>query len=414
MLPGSDREAVWQTTVDVLDDFFEIDQVARGDQIGDNLLTKHRVDPEAATDIQPRARDGTSHAVSTPAPDTPPSTSIRRRAFAHLVPVDSGFLLDVNVFQEVEDVNLPDPEFMQVAGSKDERDLPFGVDLPGPPEPGWFPNGRDEILEGSLISEIRSRLDSTQPLSAYGEPDFHSPVSQYLRQAPRNLVEDYKHFYSVRGLVLLGAGIGVAAIIANTQIDSEVAEKDQMRLRTSSTDSAAHWAKQFGEPTVMFPVYIAALLTGTVADRYPIAGPISEWGDRTFRGMLVGGPPMLLLQRVTGASRPGEIDSGSCWNFWGDNNGVSGHAFVGATPFISAAKMTDNPWLKAGLYVGSTFTGWSRVNDDAHYFSQVALGWWLAYLGATAVDVTQSENRHWSVTPVPVAGGLGVGVELRH
>ena len=39
---------------------------------------------------------------------------------------------------------------------------------------------------------------------------------------------------------------------------------------------------------------------------------------------------MLLMQRVTGASRAGESDSGSHWRPFHDSNGVSGHAFMGA------------------------------------------------------------------------------------
>ncbi len=54
--------------------------------------------------------------------------------------------------------------------------------------------------------------------------------------------------------------------------------------------------------------------------------------------------------------------------------------------FIDAAKMTDNCWLKTGLYACSVLPAWSRINDDAHFPSQAFLGWWMAYCAATAVD----------------------------
>jgi hypothetical protein len=52
---------------------------------------------------------------------------------------------------------------------------------------------------------------------------------------------------------------------------------------------------------------------------------------------------------------------------------------------LTAAKMTDNPFLKYPLYVGSTLTGLSRINDNKHYFSQAVLGWWIAFLAVNSV-----------------------------
>lgn len=78
-------------------------------------------------------------------------------------------------------------------------------------------------------------------------------------------------------------------------------------------------------------------------------------------------------------SRPEEITQGSQWHALRDNNGISGHAFMGSLPFITAAKMTQSPASKALWYAGSTIAPLSRVNDGAHYSSQVALGWWLAF-----------------------------------
>ena len=65
--------------------------------------------------------------------------------------------------------------------------------------------------------------------------------------------------------------------------------------------------------------------------------------------------------------------------------------------------MTDDPLCKAAFYAGSTLAGLSRINDDRHYTSQVFLGWWMAYLAATAVDQTQSGN--WAIYPWPTADG---------
>ena len=81
--------------------------------------------------------------------------------------------------------------------------------------------------------------------------------------------------------------------------------------------------------------------------------------------------------------------------------------------FIDAAKMTDDIPMKMGFYALSTMAGWSRVNDDAHYTSQVILGWWMAYCTATAVDYTDEKNG-WSVMPMPMQNGAGIAFTYQY
>ena len=141
---------------------------------------------------------------------------------------------------------------------------------------------------------------------------------------------------------------------------------------------------------------------------------IGEWGNRELRGLFVGVPPMLAMQYVTGASRPGETSADSHWKPFTDNNGVSGHAFMGSLPFITAAKMTDELPLKIGFYACSGFAGWSRINDDAHYTSQVFLGWWMAYWAATCVDMTDHDVHCWQITPLPMSDATGVAISYQY
>ena len=123
---------------------------------------------------------------------------------------------------------------------------------------------------------------------------------------------------------------------------------------------------------------------------------------------------MLALQVLTGGGRPSESPESSQWQPLHDNNGVSGHSFMGAIPFLSAAKMTDNIWVKGTLYAVSTLPGLSRVNDDDHYFSQAFLGWYLALLAESAVDRTDQRQENHHLFVYPQEGGFGVGVEYTH
>jgi hypothetical protein len=58
--------------------------------------------------------------------------------------------------------------------------------------------------------------------------------------------------------------------------------------------------------------------------------------------------------------------------------------------------MSETPLLRYTLFAASTLPGLSRINSNAHYFSQVLLGWTIAYLSADSVYATD-EGRESAV-----------------
>jgi hypothetical protein len=65
------------------------------------------------------------------------------------------------------------------------------------------------------------------------------------------------------------------------------------------------------------------------------------------------------------------------------------------------------------MLLGSFLSGWSRLHQDRHYFSQVALGWWMAYLAVQCVDQTQ-QQRTLTLTPTITPDGVGVGIQWQY
>ena len=136
-----------------------------------------------------------------------------------------------------------------------------------------------------------------------------------------------------------------------------------------------------------------------------------EYAARTTRAYLVGLPPLLVFQSLLGAGRPSLEDKrGSYWRPFHNDNAVSGHSFIGAMPFITAAQMVENPWLKGVFYTCSVLPAWSRVNDNAHYLSQTILGWYLAYLSVRAVSQTEGTRIPKGLTFFPVTEGHHIGL----
>jgi hypothetical protein len=225
-------------------------------------------------------------------------------------------------------------------------------------------------------------------------------------------LEDYRNYYTWGNLAALGVGVGLVAPLANTSADQDIRRWYQRHIRGETTGEYSQVINYAGQIWVALPLCLeGAALLGRTDDDYAFDGGWYEWSNRSLRAIGVGAPPMLALYVILGSSRPDRNDSH--WHPFQDSHGVSGHTFMGAVPFLTAAEMTDNRWLQATLVAGSFLTGWSRIDLDRHYFSQVALGWWMAYLAVRRVDDTQSAHRSLLVTPA-VTEGPGIGFELRY
>lgn len=216
-----------------------------------------------------------------------------------------------------------------------------------------------------------------------------------------DLEDDYRNFYLNTGNLLeLGGGLVGAGVLANTKADREIQNYYQDRLRSSGTDSAASVARVPGDVYVAVPVLLAVhmLIPGD-----PAYSAVDTWAQKSLRALFLGGPLALVLQRVTGAERPNDKND-SRWKPFKSSHGLSGHAFVGAVPFIMAGRMEDNIYLKSMFYGLSVLPGLSRINDNQHYLSQVALGWYLAYLSSSVVD--RKTDGRVSFVVIPQDGGL--------
>ncbi|MEM9369428.1 MAG: hypothetical protein AAGD07_25925 [Planctomycetota bacterium] len=231
------------------------------------------------------------------------------------------------------------------------------------------------------------------------------------------ITHDHRQFYSQESLGLLGGGLLVGAAIANTNTDQWIHDRFQRNVRGATSDDWSeilHANKELGNGIYTLPVMAGAWAASSYFDNSPVAVNAGDWGERSIRSFLVGAPPMLLAQQLTGASRPREASHGSTWRPFADVNGVSGHSFMSALPFINAAKMTENFWAKSAFYAGSFVGPLSRINDEAHYPSQAALGWWFAYLSATAIETTEVTNPRWRVIPFASANHSGLLFEFNY
>jgi len=385
-LPAEDGESLWRQTLAT---------------VAAEWPVVRAIEPDF-TAVPPRPGLIESAWVEPPGDGRPVWPPQRQRVVVRVVPAVSGAWIDATVESE----SLAG----EAAGGGE-------IELAG----GWQPR----VGADSFTTQLAARLaPSANPVYALppptGEeifmprpPELPWSKSRFprLSRAGHKVWEDYRNFYDCESLVCLTAAFGAGALMANTGFDDTMQDAWIRGVEPTGLGTFFSGCKDIGEGRYVLPIFGVAAATGLVFEGNPVGDVVGEWGARSLRIFVVGAPPLYVLQMATGASRPAE-EMGSKWHFWNDNNGVSGHTFVGAIPFLAAADMVESPLLKGTLYVCSTFVGFSRMTDNAHYPSQVFLGWYLAWASARAVNQTELHfaGMEVQVVPLPIGdlGGMGV------
>jgi hypothetical protein len=245
----------------------------------------------------------------------------------------------------------------------------------------------------------------------HGDGDGHS-VWDCCKEEWGNIKHDYCNFYCGKPILCLAGAVAIVAPLANTREDINFRNWYQDHVNKNSAKTPESVGHTLGNVAYTLPVVLNVGLIGHCCFEEDSWGwCVGEWGLRSFRAMAVGAPALLSLQYGLGADRP--EDGNSYWRPFKSSHGASGHAFVGSIPFLTAASMTDSIWLQSAFVAGSFISPWSRIHIDAHYLSQVILGYTISCLSVTSVNMTESQRVHVSVEPMQVGEGTGVGLHLR-
>jgi hypothetical protein len=380
-LSGADGAALWRATVA---------GVAADMPVARALPPDFLSSPPAAGLIE----SAWIEPVATNPPVWPPS---RQRLVVRFLPATTGAWVEsIEERQTFGDSASPGPEASVISAAWQSE--PVGI---------W---------STSTVVEPLPPIDRQLLVSAAGDaPPWAGSSFPRLSRAGYKIAGDYRSFYSCESLVCLTAAFGAGALMANTGFDTTMQNAWQRGVEPTGVGTFFSGCKDIGEGRYALPVFGVAAATGLIFEGNPAGDAVGEWGSRSLRIFVVGAPPLYAMQWVTGGSRPGEGSAGSQWHLFNDNNGVSGHAFVGAIPFLAAADMVESPLAKGALYVCSTFVGFSRMTDDAHYPSQVFLGWYIAWASARAVTATEMRFAGMDVriVPLPAADLGGAAIDAR-
>ena len=198
-----------------------------------------------------------------------------------------------------------------------------------------------------------SRFDSSAQEGTY---------QQLLTRQLRGIAIDHQQFYQFDTMACLAGGIAAGALMANTGFDEQFVRDsylDSIVLAPSDElYEVLHEPKFLGDGYYTIPVFAAFALAEPMIGTWPMGSEATAWGQRSLRSILVGGPPLLVLQWATGEHRPTETDESSEWRPFHDNNGVSGHSFMGAIP-VSVGRQDGRQHLDQGELVCRFNTPWN-------------------------------------------------------
>jgi hypothetical protein len=245
-------------------------------------------------------------------------------------------------------------------------------------------------------------------IPAIGQTQANDDSPSMVESFGNDVLADFRQHYRLGPLGKVAIGLGIAGVIANTDADDSIQDFFNDDLSGNTGDNLADFFDGVGDvahPLYSFPIYMGAMWFGGYNGESESV--VATWGANSMRAVLVGTPEVVIFSNAIGGNRPLQGEPG--WDPFDDDNGISGHAFLGAVPIITAARQTPKLWLKYTLYATSTLPGLARVYDDKHYFSQALLGWWIAYLSVETIEHTNlGHQTYMQITPVAYADGGGL------
>ncbi|QDU54402.1 hypothetical protein [Aeoliella mucimassa] len=158
-VPVNNHDYAWDQVVDVVADYFPIAYEQRV-HIDQQLWTEGRVETPyqvGATLFEPHRKDSVGSFNKWQST----LQTIRRRAVVRVVPEPDGYLIDLQVVRELEDLPQPERATAGAASLRNDSSLPSAARAPVSRTKWssvWIPLGRDTPLEQKMLAEIRDRL----------------------------------------------------------------------------------------------------------------------------------------------------------------------------------------------------------------------------------------------------------------
>lgn len=178
---------------------------------------------------------------------------------------------------------------------------------------------------------------------------------------------------------LIGVLVATGAAVALDQtLRDRIYDPSDAFGRTASDIGNA-----YGGPFV-YPTLLVAAVGGKVLGSKAVYGVSS----RALKATLLGGASAIVIKVLVGRARPSKSPNDRFLIHpisFKDNSFPSGHAAVAFALATSLAREIPGKWDDLGFFSVATLTGYARMHDDRHWFSDVVFGAGVGILSARFV-----------------------------
>jgi membrane-associated phospholipid phosphatase len=163
--------------------------------------------------------------------------------------------------------------------------------------------------------------------------------------------------------------------------------------RSSHSNTLAGALRHGGQLEVYGTVTLGLLGAGLISGN----GEVTRAGGRLAATLALTGAASTGLKWAMGRLRPNESSNADRYvPFSGQDAMPSGHTAMAFALATSLSDDIDRTWATVGLYTLATGVGWSRMNDNKHWLSDVAAG---AVIGVSSAKVINGRWRIFNLRP---------------
>jgi membrane-associated phospholipid phosphatase len=169
--------------------------------------------------------------------------------------------------------------------------------------------------------------------------------------------------------------------------------------RSHQSDDVAGAFRHMGQPEVYGTVTLALVGAGLIAGK----DNLTRAGGRLAAALILAGGTATGLKVALGRPRPNaSTDEDGFSPFSGQDAMPSGHTTVAFALATSLADDIHDTWASVGLYTLAAGVGWSRMNDNKHWLTDVTAG---AVLGLSSAKLVDGRWRIFNLHPPSVLLG---------
>jgi membrane-associated phospholipid phosphatase len=194
------------------------------------------------------------------------------------------------------------------------------------------------------------------------------------------------------GAIVLGGLSGLMLL-------DEPAQRFAQKHRSASGDDVARTLRHFGQPEVFGTVTLGLLGAGLIGGN----DELTRAGGRLAVTLALAGATSTLAKVTLGRPRPNQsLDADGYAPFSGQEAMPSGHTTIAFAMATALADDIHKTWASVGLYSLAAGVGWSRLNDNKHWLSDVAAG---AVVGITSAKLVNGRWRIFNLHPPSILLG---------